>query len=191
MALSQKTFNTLIDALASKPAANEVVAAVTARQTVAVAASATATLAGMTTPVKISAVTPGAAGNSIVITADSTDSITALVAAWNLANPSNQAVVSSGDASQIPTSGSFSLAGGSNAAAPVVLKKETQRRIDQMCGSHAYGQEVVAALASGAQISLRASKAAIQGMSGDGAGAAGNELLNYIQIAQNAKKINL
>jgi hypothetical protein len=191
MALSSRTMNTLIDALASKPAALEVISAVTARMTVAIAASDTETLAGMTTPVKISAVTAGTAGNSIVITADGTSTITQLVAAWNLAHMSNQAVVSSGTASQIPTSGSFTLHGGAAAAAPVAVSKDTQRRIEEMCGNHTYGQEVVAALASGASISLRSSRALIQGMAGDGAGSAGNELLNYIQMTANASKINL
>lgn len=78
-------------------------------------ASFTGQIAGMTTNVTISAVTAGAAGNVVVGGANGTLTVTQIVAAWNVSNPSNTIVLSSGDGTQIPTSGSFTLTGGANA----------------------------------------------------------------------------
>lgn len=82
----------------------------------AIAAFFTGQVAGMTTNVTITAVTPGAAGNSILLTGDGTSTITQLISAWNIANPSNQATLSSGDGTQIPNAAAaIQLAGGVNA----------------------------------------------------------------------------
>ena len=65
----------------------------------------TGMIAGMTTPVTITAVNVGTPGNSVVLVADGTSSINALIAAWNTANPSNTIALTTGDGTQIPTGG--------------------------------------------------------------------------------------
>lgn len=81
-----------------------------------VAASFTGQIAGMTTNVTITANTLGTIGNSVILTADGTSSIATLIATWNTDNPSNQITLTSGDGTQIPTSGIIQLAGGVNSA---------------------------------------------------------------------------
>jgi len=68
----------------------------------AVAASFSGQVAGMTTDVDLLADVAGAAGNSILLTGDGSTDIDDLIAAWNLANPSNTVSLTSGDGSQIP-----------------------------------------------------------------------------------------
>lgn len=82
---------------------------------VAVAAFFTGQIVGMTTDVTITASTAGAAGNSIALPADGTSTVSVLIATWNTNNPSNQVALTTGDGSQIPTSGTIDLAGGKNA----------------------------------------------------------------------------
>lgn len=82
-----------------------------------VAAFFTGQIAGMTTNVTITANTSGTIGNSVILTADGTSSIATLIATWNTDNPSNQITLTSGDGTQIPTSGGLiQLAGGVNSA---------------------------------------------------------------------------
>lgn len=75
-------------------------------------ASFTGQVAGMTTNVTITANNPGAAGN-ITLTADSVTSISGLITAWNLANPTNQVTLTSGNGAQVPTA-NIVLSGGSD-----------------------------------------------------------------------------
>jgi hypothetical protein len=63
--------------------------------------------------VVIIANTAGTAGNSITLTFDGVDDLDTVLAAWNSANPSNQATLDSGDGSQVPDDGdSLQLSGG-------------------------------------------------------------------------------
>ena len=77
------------------------------------------------------------------------------------------------------------------ARSTAALTTSQKNRIIAMCGSAKYGNEVIAALASGATLSAGACRAVVQGMAGDGAGAAGNELINFIQSSPRANKFNL
>lgn len=79
---------------------------------VAQAANYTGQIAGMTTPITLTADVAGTAGNSISLVADGTSSISALITAWNTANPGNTVTLTSGDGTQIPTSGTITLSGG-------------------------------------------------------------------------------
>jgi hypothetical protein len=66
--------------------------------------------------VTITASTVGTAGNSITLTFDGVDDVNTVLAAWNAANPSNQATLNSGVGSQVPNNGdSIQLSGGVNA----------------------------------------------------------------------------
>jgi hypothetical protein len=95
---------------------------VTGPAIVAVAASFTGQVAGMTTNITLTADHAGVAGNSIMLTGDGTSSITTLVAAWNTANPSNTVSLTSGDGTQIPSVGAMiTLAGGINSATALNL----------------------------------------------------------------------
>jgi hypothetical protein len=63
--------------------------------------------------VTIIANTAGTAGNSITLTFDGADDVDTVLAAWNAANPSNQATLDSGNGEQIPDDGdSLQLSGG-------------------------------------------------------------------------------
>jgi len=63
--------------------------------------------------VVIIANTAGTAGNSITLTFDGVDDVDTVLAAWNAANPSNQATLDSGDGEQVPADGDFlTLSGG-------------------------------------------------------------------------------
>jgi hypothetical protein len=62
---------------------------------------------GMTTNVTLTALTAGTTGNSIVLAGDGVSSIYTLIAAWNVANPSNQVVLTSGNGDQIPDANTY------------------------------------------------------------------------------------
>jgi hypothetical protein len=63
--------------------------------------------------VTITANTAGTAGNSITLTFDGVDDVDTVLAAWNAANPSNQATLDSGDGGQVPDDGDLlQLSGG-------------------------------------------------------------------------------
>jgi hypothetical protein len=71
---------------------------------------------GMATKVIIVADNVGAAGNSISLSFNGTDTIDTVLTAWNAANPSNAASVVAGDIDQIPSNGqTITLSGGVNA----------------------------------------------------------------------------
>lgn len=70
-------------------------------------------VAGMTSSVTIQADNAGTAGNSISLSFDGSTSITAEIAAWNTANPSNTASLLSGSGAQIPNNlQTINLSGG-------------------------------------------------------------------------------
>jgi len=72
---------------------------------------------GMTTNITITANNLGVGGNSILLTGNGTSSVSTLIAAWNTANPSNQATLSAGDGTQVPSLGAtIMLSGGVNPA---------------------------------------------------------------------------
>lgn len=86
-----------------------------------VAASYTGQEAGMTTDVTITADENGTAGNSIILAFNGVLTISAVLAAWNLANPSNTASLISGNGAQVPdNSESITLLGGVNAVAEII-----------------------------------------------------------------------
>jgi hypothetical protein len=63
--------------------------------------------------VTITANTAGTAGNSITLTFDGVDDVDTVLAAWNAANPSNQATLGIGDGTQVPDNGDeLTLSGG-------------------------------------------------------------------------------
>jgi hypothetical protein len=71
---------------------------------------------GMATKVIIVADNVGAAGNSISLSFNGTDTIETVLAAWNAANTSNTASLVAGDETQIPSNGqTITLSGGVNA----------------------------------------------------------------------------
>lgn len=72
------------------------------------------------TSVTVTAAESGTIGNSIVITFSGSETIQEAIDAWNSANPTNEAVATSGNFSQVPTGGSITLSGGSNT--PAVTK---------------------------------------------------------------------
>lgn len=76
----------------------------------------TGTIAGTSTPVTITANNIGAIGNSVVLSFDGSAHIETKISQWNIANPSNQVTLTSGDGSQTPSLGaSASLSGGIDA----------------------------------------------------------------------------
>ena len=83
----------------------------------AVAASFTGQVAGMTTDITIEADAAGVDGNSVLLEFDGIDDIDTVIAAWNVANPSNTVTLSSGGGSQIPDNlESIALIDGSDAS---------------------------------------------------------------------------
>ena len=72
------------------------------------------TPAGATTPINITANVSGPGGN-ITLTGDGTSTVAQLIAAWNLANPTNTVTLTAGDGSQIPTNATpITLGGGAD-----------------------------------------------------------------------------
>jgi hypothetical protein len=99
----------------------------TITSTFATYASFTGLIAGMTTSVTITANTIGTVGNSVVLDADGTSSISTLITAWNTANPSNTITLTSGDGTQIPSAGTYAMYSGTptGATTPVMLQAVT------------------------------------------------------------------
>jgi len=89
-------------------------------------ASFTGAITGMTTSVTITATNIGVSGNSVVLTADGTSSINALIAAWNTANPSNTISLTLGNGTQIPAAGTFAMYSGTptGATTPVMISAD-------------------------------------------------------------------
>lgn len=75
----------------------------------------TGIISGTSTSVSIVANWSGTAGNSIALTLTGSNTISAAISTWNLANPTNQVSLTSGNGSQIPIAQSLPLSGGINA----------------------------------------------------------------------------
>lgn len=113
----------------------------------AVAAFFAGTVAGMATSVTITASTAGAAGNVALVQNGTT--ITALIAAWNIAHPSNQLTLSSGNGSQTPTA-NITLTGGTDsvdadmAPAKAAMGAEIMSAVTKNCLVHALADKKAA-----------------------------------------------
>jgi hypothetical protein len=70
------------------------------------------TISGTSTAVVITANNPGVVGNSVNLVFSGTNTITAAIATWNAANPSNPVTLTSGNGSQTPTTQTVTLTGG-------------------------------------------------------------------------------
>jgi hypothetical protein len=81
----------------------------------------TGTILGTATPVTITANNNGSAGNSVLLVGDGASSISALISAWNIANPSNQITLSAGDGTQIPLGGAFAFFTGTPAGCATIV----------------------------------------------------------------------
>jgi hypothetical protein len=88
-------------------------------------ASFTGTISGTSTPVTITANNPGSAGNSIAFVFTGSNSISAAITAWNIANPLNQATLTAGNGTQIPTVQVLTLSGGSDAGSFLIGETST------------------------------------------------------------------
>jgi len=78
-------------------------------------ASFTGIIAGTATSVTLTAVNPGANGNSIALAFNGVITISAEISAWNAANPLNPVVLTSGNGAQVPTAlATAPLTGGAN-----------------------------------------------------------------------------
>lgn len=78
--------------------------------------------AGASTTVTLTANNPGSAGNSIALVFNGSTTIAAAVAAWNIANPTNQVTLTFGVGTQTPTSQTVTLSGLDKAGLrPLVL----------------------------------------------------------------------
>jgi hypothetical protein len=71
------------------------------------------TISGTSTTVSITANNPGPAGNSIALVFTGLNSVSSAILIWNTANPGNQATLTSGDGTQIPSAQTVTLANGS------------------------------------------------------------------------------
>ena len=82
---------------------------------------------GMTSSVTITANTLGAAGNSVDLVGDGSSSISALISAWNGANPGNQVTLTTGQGAQIPDAPTFATFSGlvDGLSSPVLLTANT------------------------------------------------------------------
>lgn len=95
--------------------------AVTTAQTLGVKATFTGQKTGMTTDVTITADEFGTAGNSISLAFDGVLTISAALAAHNLANPENTASLISGDGDQVPANlQTIALTGGVNPVQEII-----------------------------------------------------------------------
>lgn len=74
-------------------------------------ASYTGTPAGASTQVILRASNPGVAGNSIALVFNGSTTIAAAIAAWNIANPTNQLTLAFGVGTQTPTAQTVTLNG--------------------------------------------------------------------------------
>lgn len=84
-------------------------------------ASFSGTPSGTTSPVRITAVRPGAASNGIKLKFNGEDSIDETISKWNNSNPSNKITLASGDGTQIPNnSEEILLSGGGQLTGEVI-----------------------------------------------------------------------
>ncbi len=134
-----KKINGMVAVLKAKANGSEVAA---------VAAHFTGVVAGLTTPVTITANTAGSAGN-VSLVADSVKTVATLISDWNTAHPSNQLTLTSGVGTQVPTA-NIPLTGGSNAAdadhapAKAAMGAEPMSADTKDCLKHALGDQKAA-----------------------------------------------
>lgn len=83
-------------------------------------ASSIGTIPGTATSTSIVANWAGTTGNSIALVFNGSNTINAAISTWNLAHPTNQATLTSGDGSQIPSAQTVNLSGGINAGSSVI-----------------------------------------------------------------------
>ena len=88
-------------------------------------ASFSGTIAGTSTSVVITAYSAGVAGNSIALMFNGSTTISAQIAAWNLAHSNNRAVLTSGDGTQTPSSGTTTLSGGVSSGSSLIGDEST------------------------------------------------------------------
>jgi hypothetical protein len=77
------------------------------------------TIAGTSTAVVLTANFAGPAGASILLTFTGSNTISQAIATWNTANPLNSVTLTSGDGTQVPSTGTQGLSGGSAGTATV------------------------------------------------------------------------
>jgi hypothetical protein len=75
-------------------------------------ASFVGVIPGTSTSVTLTANTLGLVGNSIALVFTGSNSIATAITTWNVANPSNQVTLTTGDGTQIPTAQTLTLSGG-------------------------------------------------------------------------------
>ncbi len=68
--------------------------------------------AGMLSPVTITANVIGAAGNAVTLIGNGSSSVSALITAWNLANPGNQVTLTTGNGNQVPNAPIYAFFAG-------------------------------------------------------------------------------
>lgn len=78
------------------------------------------TIPGTATSVSISANVPGSVGNSIALVFNGSNDINAAIATWNGAHPSNQAILTAGNGSQVPSAQTTMLSGGLDAGSSII-----------------------------------------------------------------------
>lgn len=117
----------------------------------AVAASYTGQVAGMTTNVTIDADVAGLAGNLITLSFDGIKTVSAAIAAWNLANPANTATLSAGNGAQVPNNATIiTLSGGAaaddanTAVAQAAMGSQEMSAATKRCLVHALTSEAAA-----------------------------------------------
>lgn len=113
----------------------------------AVAASYTGQVAGMATPVTISADVAGAAGNAVILTGDGAKNISTLISDWNGTNP-EQITLDSGTGTQTPNNGTtIALSGGKDAdtTGKTLATGTVLSEVDKSCLAHALTDESAAA----------------------------------------------
>jgi len=117
--------NEMVDLSANTLAVGAIQVAGTLLSQVGAYALFTGVIPGTSTSVSIVANWPGTAGNSIALAFNGSTTISAQIAAWNIAHPTNEATLTSGDGSQTPTSGTTTLSGGINAGSSLVADSST------------------------------------------------------------------
>jgi len=70
------------------------------------------TIPGTSTAVLITANNPGVAGNAISLVFNGSNTITAAIATWNAAHPTNLVTLTSGNGTQVPSAGTTLVSGG-------------------------------------------------------------------------------
>jgi hypothetical protein len=78
-------------------------------------ALSTGVIPGTSTSVSVVANWSGIAGNSIALVFTGSNSISAAISTWNTAHPTNEATLTSGNGSQVPSAQTLTLSGGINA----------------------------------------------------------------------------